>query len=117
MNSEKKTCNRCNTEKELSEFRVHKSKKGTYVLNQCKCCESLANNARRNKVKTIKITTKNGREFEASLTPIPGGRKASSVDTSVILYFAAGVKRDEARCAFAKYANLKGLTGISTPIV
>ncbi len=111
-----KTCNKCNTPKEIKEFRIHKS---GYTLNQCKSCEKLASKLRaikrKNKTNTFMLKTKNGRIFKASKSPVPNSRKSSHYNSSEIIY-VLNAKRDEARAIFANYANVP-MTGISTPLV
>lgn len=119
-----KLCTKCNTEKPTEEFRTHKS---GYTLNQCRSCEKEIALARSKAKKgnpaptepattspTFTITTKKGKEFQASLEPIPGGRKATNGEHT--LYFPTGTTRDEARSAFAIHFNCQ-MTGISTEVV
>lgn len=117
-----KMCTKCGGEKAEGEFRVHKS---GFVLNQCKECEKAAATARRLAKKavaevevpaTLTITTKSGKTIEASTTPIAGGRKATSVKSDKVLYFAPGVNRDTARIAFSAFAKVP-TTGIQCPLV
>ena len=92
-----KVCTKCGIEKEVENFRVHKS---GFVLNQCKDCEKAATKARRTSAiakvvisEMLKVTTKSGKTIEASTAPIAGGRKATSPNTEKVLYFAPGVNR------------------------
>jgi len=121
-----KTCTKCNSELPIENFRTHKS---GYILNQCRSCEKSIALARSHQAKkstiattepatpsttTFTITTKKGKEFQASLEPIPSGRKATNGEN--VLYFPAGTTRDEARSAFAIHFNCQ-MTGISTEVV
>ena len=118
-----KVCTKCGKELTEDQFRVHKS---GFVLNQCKECEKAAATARRLAKKatatvvevpeTLTITTKSGKKIEASTKPIAGGRKATSVKTDKVLYFAPGVSRDTARIAFSAFAEVP-TTGIQCPLV
>jgi len=121
--SETKVCTKCNSELPIENFRTHKS---GYVLNQCRSCEKEIALARARAKKgnplsvaatptTFTITTKKGKEFQASFEPIPGGRKATNGEHT--LYFPAGTSRDEARSAFSIHFNCPTMTGISTAVV
>lgn len=99
----------------ISEFRVHA--KG-YYLSYCKAWEKAKAKRRRDakagktvEKAVITITTPKGKVFEASKTPIIGGRKAESDKTDVILYFGEGVTRDEVRSAFRAHTGVP-MTGI-----
>jgi hypothetical protein len=120
--SETKVCTKCNTEKPIEDFRTHKS---GFSLNQCRSCEKEIALARARAKKgnpipaattpsTFTITTKKGKEFQASLEPIPKGRKATMGENT--LYFHAGTTRDEARSAFSAHF-LCSMTGIATEVV
>ena len=111
---ETKVCNRCGGDpKPMSAFRTHKT---GYVLNQCKECERAAATARRqNRTGTFEVQTKSGVAYTVSLAPVPGSRKVSSPRTDKVLYIM-NANRDQARSAFANYANVP-YTGINTPIV
>jgi NMD protein affecting ribosome stability and mRNA decay len=115
---EMKVCRRCERELELDKFRTRPS---GFTLNQCRECESALGKARREAKKgnvtmvvsqNITVTTKSGKSVNASLTPIPNGRKASSPLTEKVLYFDSTVNRDTARVAFSAYANVSR-TGIT----
>lgn len=106
-----KVCRRCETEKKIKEFRVRTS---GFILNQCKECESELGRIRRAKKTTpevLVITTKRGKEIEASLNEIVGGNVASSPLTDKVLYFGSDVNRDTARVALSTYAEVSR-TGI-----
>jgi hypothetical protein len=118
-----KVCTKCNSELPIENFRIH----GTsgFVLNQCRSCEKSIALARSQAKKgtftpatpaptTFTITTKKGKEFQASLEPIPGGRKATNGEN--VLYFPAGTTRDEGRLAFATHFSCL-MTGISFGVV
>jgi hypothetical protein len=118
-----KVCTKCNIEKPFEDFRIH----GTsgFVLNQCRFCEKEISLARARMKKgtptpaatipsNFTITTKKGKEFQASLEPTPGSRKATNGEN--VLYFPAGTTRDEARTAFSIHFNCS-MTGISTEVV
>jgi hypothetical protein len=121
-----KVCTKCNSELPIESFRTH----GTsgFVLNQCRSCEKSIALARSKAKKgtfaptepatpsttTFTITTKKGKEFQASLEPTSGSRKATNGEN--VLYFPAGTTRDEARSAFAIHFNCQ-MTGISTEVV
>lgn len=114
--TEKKICRKCGNELTMDNFRVHKT---GFILNQCKLCESTSSKIRarvnRNQEtrnETISIKTKSGKEYQASLKPIAGGRKAYVVNGTVI-YFTSDVNRDQARCAYSAYAKVP-MTGILT---
>ena len=117
-----KTCTKCSSELPIENFRTHKS---GYVLNQCRSCEKEIACARARAKKgnplptaamptIFTITTKKGKEFQVSLEPTPGTRKATNGEN--ILYFPAGTTRDEARSAFATHFCCP-MTGISTEVV
>ena len=117
-----KVCTKCNSELSIENFRTHKS---GYVLNQCRSCEKEIALARTHAKKgtptpaaatptNFTITTKKGKEFQASLEPTPGSRKATNGEN--VLYFPEGTTRDEARSAFAIHFNCQ-MTGISTEVV
>ena len=117
-----KDCTKCNSELTIENFRTHKS---GYVLNQCRSCEKEIALARARAKKgsplpsitapsAFTITTKKGKEFQASLEPTSGSRKATNGEH--ILYFPAGTTRDEARSAFATHFSCP-MTGISTEVV
>jgi len=120
---EAKVCTKCNVEKPISDFRVHG--KSLFILNQCRSCEKEIALARARAKKgnpipaattpsTFTITTKKGKEYQASLEPTPGSRKASNGEN--VLYFPAKTTRDEARSAFSIHFNCP-MTGISTAVV
>ena len=99
----------------LSEFRVHA--KG-YYLSYSKGWERAEAKRRRDAKagKTVEkavvtITTSTGKVFEASKTPIAGGRKAESEKTDIVLYFGEGVTRDQVRSAFRAHTGVP-MTGI-----
>jgi len=115
-----KVCTKCNTEKPIEDFRTHKS---GYVLNQCRSCEKEIALARSKAKKgtpvpvtssTFIITTKKGKEFQASMEPTPGSRKATNGEHT--LYFPSETTRDESRSAFATHFSCP-MTGISTEVV
>jgi hypothetical protein len=118
---ESKICTKCGTDKPIADFRTHKS---GFILNQCRQCEKdiakqrIVNKSVKKNAETVSslitITTKKGKVFEASLTPIKGGRKASVADK--VLYFKEGTTRDEARAGFSVYYSVPQ-TGISSEIV
>jgi hypothetical protein len=118
---EAKVCTKCKVEKPISDFRIHG--KSLFILNQCRSCEKEIALARSKAKKgnpapvassTFTITTKKGKEFQASLKPTPGCRKATNGEN--VLYFPAGTTRDEARSAFSIHFNCP-MTGISTVVV
>ncbi len=114
------TCSKTGKTLPLSEFRIHS--KG-YYLSYCKEWEKAEAKRRREakkgkEVKTAKpevalvtITTPKGRVFEASKTPIEGGRKAEHEKADIVLYFSEDVSRDEARSAFRAHTGVP-MTGI-----
>ena len=117
-----KTCTKCNIEKSTEEFRTHKS---GYVLNQCRSCEKEIALARVHAKKgnpipiaatptTFTIATRKGKEFQASLEPIPGGRKVTNGEHT--LYFPVGTTKDEGRSAFVKHVGCS-MHGVSTQVV
>jgi len=117
-----KVCTKCNSELSIENFRTHKS---GYVLNQCRSCEKEIALARSKAKKgnplpaaatptTFTITTRKGNEFQASLEPIPGGRKVTNGEHT--LYFPAGTTRDQGRLIFSNHFNCQ-MTGISTEVV
>jgi len=123
-----KVCTRCGKVLPIDAFRTHKS---GFVLNQCKECERIANNARAKAKKgtatvakvaapatptTFNVTTKNGKSYNVSSTPISGGRKIVSTASDKVLFVAPGVTRDEARAIYATYAKVS-YTGISASLV
>lgn len=124
---EAKVCTKCNVEKPISDFRIHG--KSLFILNQCRSCEQEIALARAHAKKnnpaptepatpissTFTITTKKGKEFQASLEPIPVGRKATNGEHT--LYFLPGTTRDEARAIFVIRYNCGSMTGISTAVV
>ena len=65
---------------------------------------------------TFNVTTKNGKSYEVSSTPISGGRKIVSTASDKVLFVAPGVTRDEARAIYATYAKVS-YTGISASLV
>lgn len=118
-----KICTKCNSELPIENFRIH----GTshFVLNQCRSCEKEIALARARAKKgnpipaaatptNFTITTKKGKEFQASFERTSGSRKATNGEN--VLYFPAGTTRDEARSAFAIHFNCQ-MTGISTEVV
>lgn len=112
------TCSKTGEVLPISEFRVHA--KG-YYLSYSKAWEKAEAKRRRNakagvtveatETAVITITTSTGKVFEASKSPIVGGRKAESDKTDVILYFSEGVSRDEVRSAFRTHTGVP-MTGI-----
>ncbi len=100
----------------ISEFRKHK--KG-YYLTYCKqweCEEAKRRRDAKNGTSTsekavITITTASGVTYEASTTPIAGGRMGSSDKTDIVLYFGEGVTRDQVRSAFRAHTGV-AMTGI-----
>ena len=103
---EKKVCRRCEIDKLIEEFRTRAS---GFVLNQCKSCENELSKLRRVKPlvpELVKVTTKSGKEIEASVKPILGGHKTISPNTDKVLYFAPEINRDMARVAFSSFANI-----------
>ena len=123
-----KVCTVCGKVLPIDAFRTHKS--SGFVLNQCKECERIANNNRAKAKKgnptapvakvaapaTFNVTTKNGKSYEVSSTPISGGRKIVSTASDKVLFVAPGVTRDEARAIYATYAKVS-YTGISASLV
>jgi len=109
-----KKCTKCGRELSEDMFRVHKT---GFVLNQCKDCEREASKARAKKAtKTFEVLTSGNVAYKASLSPIPGGRKVTSVKSDKVLYLAPGVSRDTARNLFARWAGVP-YTGISATSV
>lgn len=107
-----KVCRRCERDLELKKFRTRPS---GFTLNQCRECEAemgrIRREAKKNANTLITVLTKSGKEVAASLSPIAGGRKASSPLTDKVLYFDGTVNRDTARVALSAYANVSR-TGI-----
>lgn len=117
MGIETMTCSKTGKVLPLSEFRVHA--KG-YYLSYSKDWEREQAKMRREakagkpaemEMAMVTITTPTGKVFEASKTPIAGGRKAESDKTDIVLYFAEGVSRDEVRSAFRAHTGVP-MTGI-----
>jgi hypothetical protein len=117
-----KVCNRCHTEKDINEFRTHKS---GYVLNQCRSCEKAVALARSRSKKGIPapietdspsiftITTKKGKEYKVTTETFSGARMVTNGEHT--LYFPVGTSKDASRSAFSSYYGSS--TGISTKIV
>lgn len=112
MKKETKVCRRCGEEKDLMAFRTRPT---GFTLNQCRKCENEMNKERRSKKQKpqfLIVTTKRGKEIQASTTPIKGGRVTLSPNTEKVLYFNESVSRDDARLALSTYADVPR-TGIS----
>ena len=110
-------CSKTGVKHPISNFRVHA--KG-YYLSYSKTWEQDEAKRRRElkkgnvskpEVAVITITTAKGKVFEASKTPIVGGRKAESEGTDIVLYFKEDVTRDQVRSAFKAHTGVP-MTGI-----
>jgi hypothetical protein len=110
-----KVCKRCGVVKGIEMFRTRPN---GFTLNQCRKCEAELGKERRVKKiqpEVLSVTTKSGKEIEASLSPITGGRKATSPNTDKVLYFNPNVGRDAIRVAFSSFANVPR-TGIKCEV-
>lgn len=110
-------CSKTGKKLAISEFRVHA--KGYYLSYSKQWEKDEAKRKRALKkgvvskpeVAVVTITTAKGKVFEASKTPIVGGRKAESPKTDIVLYFKESVSRDEVRSAFRAHTGVP-MTGI-----
>ena len=113
-NEETKVCTKCGRTLPVSEYRVHKS---GFVLNQCLDCERTAAKSRNAKRRgQFNVTTRTGKTYKVSTSPLKGGRKVTSANSEKVLYVPAGVNRDEARSIYATYAQVP-YTGISATTI